>query len=390
MPVLAERRTFGIAKDVAKGTLSTAVSASGTSLVLTGIVGTFVASGSVTIYDGSLTETKTVSAFTGGNTLTVGALTNAHPAGCLVTISAALDAPTNFIPVSTFTPSDNINYLADTNYRGSAVVRYGHVAGAVDGAYASGGNVYCDTIGYLLGNMLGDVVTTGASAPFQHVIAPLNSGNAQPRSFTLTDSDPVQARAYPSMLCTDLSFTIDASQLLTWSGSFIGFPSGTVGQPTTSFSTLQAVPGFLGQTTIAGTFVPTVQSATVDFKRTGTIDQTVDGNPQPYSIFVGPVDVTGKLTLIYEDESQLLNYLNGTNVSLDFNYTRGAGAALEQFKIHMNSVTYTVGAKSMNNDQMMVDITFEANANSTDVGASGGLSPVKVTLQNALPSGSYQ
>jgi hypothetical protein len=222
--------------------------------------------------------------------------------------------------------------------------------------------VYCDTIGYLLGNMLGDVVTTGGSAPFTHTIAPLNSGNAQPKSFTLTDTDPVQARAFPGMLCTDLSFTIDAGQLLTWSGSFIGFPSGTVGQPTASFSTNQAVPGFLGATTIAGTFVPTVQSATVDLKRTGTIDQTVDGNPQPYSIFVGPVDVTGKLTLIYEDESQLLNYLNGTNVSLDFNYTRGAGAALEQFKLHMTSVTYTQGAKSNNNDQMMVDITFEADA----------------------------
>jgi hypothetical protein len=389
IPVLAERRTFGLAKDVAKGQLSASVAAAATSLPLTSIVGTFVGTGFVTVYDGSLTETKAVTAFAGG-TLTVAALTNPHSSGCLVTISAAADAPTNYIPVATFTPADNIAYLADTNYRGSAVVRYGHVPGPVDGTYGSSGNVYADTIGYLFGNILGDVVTTGASAPFTHVIAPLNSGNGQPRSFTLTDSDPVQARAYPGMMCTDLSISIDAHQLLTWTGTFIGFPSGIVGQPAPSFSANGAIAGFLGQTTIAGTFTPTLQSATIDFKRSGVADQTVDGNGQPYAIFVGPVDVTGKMVFIYEDESQLLNYLNGVFPSLDFNYLRGTGAGIEQVKIHMSHVTYTVGAKSMSGDQMMIDITFEADANSTDVGASGGLSPAKVTLQNQLPAGSYQ
>jgi hypothetical protein len=191
-------------------------------------------------------------------------------------------------------------------------------------------------------------------------------------------------------MCTDLSISIDAHQLLTWTGTFIGFPSGIVGQPTPSFSSNGAIAGFLGQTTIAGTFTPTLQSATIDFKRSGVADQTVDGNGQPYAIFVGPVDVTGKMVFIYEDESQLLNYLNGVFPSLDFNYLRGTGAAIEQVKIHMSHVTYTVGTKSMSGDQMMVDITFEADANSTDVGASGGLSPVKVTLQNQLPAASYQ
>jgi hypothetical protein len=389
MPVLAERKFLGVAKDVAKGQLSAAVIATGTSLPLTSITGTFVGSGSVTIYDGSNTETKTVSAFS-SNTLTVAALTNPHPAGCLITISAAADAPSNFIPAASYSPSDNISYLADTNYRGSAVVRYGHVAGTIDGGYALSGNVYADTFGYWLGVMMGDVATTGGSAPFTHTFAALNSGNAQPRSLTITDADPVQARAYPSMLMTDLSVTIDASQALTYSSTMIGFNSGTVGQPTGAFSTLQMIPGWGPQVTIGGTFTPTLINATIDLKRSGTVDQTVDGNQYPYAIFVGPLDATGKFTIVYEDESQFLSYLNGVKPSLDFNFTRGVGAALEQVKYHSSQVTYTVGQKTINNDQMQVDITWEADAVAADAGASGGFSPCKWTLQNALPANTFQ
>jgi hypothetical protein len=390
MPVAAERKVLGIAKDVAKGQLSTAVIATGTSLVLTGIVGTFTASGFVTVYDGSLTETKAVSAFTGGNTLTVAALTNPHPAGCLVTVTAAADAPSNFIPVGTFSPTDNITYIPDTNFRGSMVVNYGHVAGPISGGYATGGNVYCDTFGYWAGVMFGDVVTTGGSAPFSHAFAALNSGNGQPKSMTITDSDPVQARAYPGMLCTDLSISLDSSQALTYTASLIGFNSGTVGQPTASFSTLNLLPGWLGVATIGGTFTPTLLNATIDFKRSGTVDNTADGTQSPYTIFVGPLDVSGKFTIVYEDESQLLNYLNSVKPSIDFNFTRGAGAALEQFKFHASQVVYTVGAKAVSGDQLQVDITWEADSVSADAGASGGLSPGKLTLQNALAANTYQ
>lgn len=390
MPVLAERKILGISKDVAKGQLSAAVIATATSLPLTTIVGTFVGSGFVTIYDGSNTETLAVSAFA-SPTLTVGATGHAHAAGCLVVLTAAAAAPSNYIPVATFTPTDNITYLPDTNYRGSAVTNYGHVAGPIDGGYATGGNLYSDTFGYWAGNILGDVATTGAGAPFTHVMAALNSGNGQPRSDTITDVDPVQARAYPACMCTDLSVTIDSAQLLTYTATLIGFNSGTVGQPSgPSFSNLQAIAGWQPICTIGGTYTPTLMNANIDLKRAGTPDHTVDGNQAPYSIFVGPLDVSGKFTIVYEDETQLLNYLNSVKPSLDFNFTRGAGAALEQVKFHMSQVTYTVGAKAINGDQMQVDITFEADATSADAGASGGFSPIKITLQNALPANTFQ
>jgi hypothetical protein len=45
---------------------------------------------------------------------------------------------------------------------------------------------------------------------------------------------------------------------------------------------------------------------------------------------------------------------------------------------------------SRGKDYVELPISFKAVANSTDVGASGGYSPIKVTLQNAITSGTYK
>lgn len=387
----AQRSAVGVAKDVAWGQLSAAVIATGTSLVLstTSIGGTFVASGSVTVYDGSLTETKAVSAFTGGNTLTVAALTNPHPAGCLVTISAANDAPTDYLPVTSLTPADNITQLQDQNYRGAMADVYDLVEGPISGSFDLAGDFIADPFGYILGALFGDCTTTGGSAPFSHVFAALNTGNGQPKSMTIADIEPVQARAYPRMLPTDLSIMFDATKQLSWTAKFLGFNSGVMPQPTKSFTTDRIVPSWTGSTTVGGVFTPTLKSGQIDFKRNGQIIDTNDGNQQPYNVWLGPISASGKLTFVYEDESQLLNYLNNTQPSLVLDFITGAGAALRELKIQMSRCAYSTGAKTRNGDLIDMDIAFVDVSNTTDVGASGGYSPAKVTLQSSKASGTY-
>jgi hypothetical protein len=41
-------------------------------------------------------------------------------------------------------------------------------------------------------------------------------------------------------------------------------------------------------------------------------------------------------------------------------------------------------------DYVEVPITWTAIANTTDIGTSGGYSPIKVTVQNAVTSGTYK
>jgi hypothetical protein len=43
-------------------------------------------------------------------------------------------------------------------------------------------------------------------------------------------------------------------------------------------------------------------------------------------------------------------------------------------------------SKLTDNDHLFYDVGFRAVANTTNVGQSGGYSPMKVTLQNAIPT----
>jgi hypothetical protein len=133
-----------------------------------------------------------------------------------------------------------------------------------------------------------------------------------------------------------------------------------------------------------------VLDGNVTIKRTVSVVDTVDGSQTPHALFSGPVSVSGKLTLVMEDESQLTNYLTNTQVSLDINFQSGSGATAQQVKLHMSQVAYSAADITRGKDFVELPVSFTAVANSTDAGGSGGFSPIKVTLQNANPSGTYK
>ena len=103
-------------------------------------------------------------------------------------------APTDFIPVasSKMKPADIIGELTASDMaQGSLVKDYAYVQGRSNSTYDFGGPVYADTIGYSIAGILGSVATSGASAPYTHVISLKNASatgaDAQPTAFTLTD-----------------------------------------------------------------------------------------------------------------------------------------------------------------------------------------------------------
>jgi hypothetical protein len=385
----AQRSALGLAKDIAVGQLSALANTGATSLSLISIQGTFPSTGFLTIYDGDNTETVAISAFS-TPTLTVGATGHAHSAGTLVVATAAADAPVDYLPVTSFDGQDIITPLEDKNYRGSLVDTYDLLQGPSHGEYNTAGDFIADPFGYLAGCFFGDVATTGSSAPFSHVFSTLNTGNGQPRTVTLTDIEPVQPRAYPRCLVSALSIMFDAQKQLGWTAKLVGFNSGPVGQPTKSFTTDRIVPTWVGSTTIGGTYNPTLQSGQIDLSRNITIIDTVDGTQSPYSIWVGPVVATGKFTLVYEDETQLKNYLNNSQPSLVLDWITGASSALRELKLQITRCAYSAVQKARTGDLITLDVSFSSLANTTDAGASGGYSPVKLTLQSSKPAATYQ
>jgi hypothetical protein len=304
-------------------------------------------------------------------------------------------AATNYIPMTKFDPYDNQRWLDDLGWRGSMATEYGEIQGVVATENDLGGDVFADSVGWLVAGILGDVTTTGASAPFTHAISLKNSGDGQPTSYTYTDfygrTDSNPARQYPASKV--LSFTLKgtADGLLTWEAKTNGFASAVAAKPTAAFTAVTASPAYECVASIGGSASAIVEDFEIDLVRQGGPIFNVDGDKTPYEIFAGKIGVAGKLTTIMETDLELNRFVGATagTTALDFNAQHGASSTLVQVLAHMSQAQYTVAKIVRGKEYVTVEIDYKAVANTTDAGASGGLSPCKITLQNALAASTY-
>lgn len=304
-------------------------------------------------------------------------------------------AATDFIPVAkdSIKPVDVIDPLYDQGLRGSNVLNYNYIPGRTRSTFDFGGAVFADTIGYSIAGLLGDVATTGVSAPYTHTVSLLNSltsgTDTQPISYTLTDFYAVDVREYPGCQFSDFSLKFNADGLLEYDAKTTGWLSNTTTDPTPSFSTLLPTPVWRGSVTIGGTSVSTSMTGNIDMTRPVTPIYGISNTQQPYQVFLGPLEVTGKITFVMEDDSQLLNYLNNTQPALVFNWNYGTGANEVQIQATLSKGAYTTGMIERGDDFVKVTVDINAQSNTTDDGASGGYAPIKWVLKNAKPSGTY-
>jgi hypothetical protein len=293
--------------------------------------------------------------------------------------------PTIYIPVHTVTPKDTVTQLTDKGWRGSMVDAYDVQAGMIVGSVDFDGDVYLDSIGYLLAGMFGDVVETGSSAPYTHTFAVLNSGQGQPVSQTLTDNYNAGIRAYAYAMYSELDFKFSPDALLTYSAKTTTFGSQVGTTPTPAFSSLEPLVGWSGAVQIGGSAYLEMTDAEINVKRTATAIKPITNSQQPSSIFVGPMNVEGKGTLIMEDDTYLNQYLTGAKTSLDFKFTQGTGS----IEFHMSKTNISAADIQRGKDYIELPISFKAFGNNTDVGASAGYGPLVVTLMNSVTSGLY-
>ena len=304
-------------------------------------------------------------------------------------------APTDFIPVSkdSLKPQDNIDALYDTGLRGSNVLNYNYIPGRKNSTVDFGGAVFADTIGYGIAGLLGACATTGASAPFTHTISLLNSltsgVDTQPISYTLTDFYAVDVREYPGCQFSDFSLKFNADGLLEYDTKTMGFSSSTVADPTPTFSTILPTPVWQGTVSIAGSPVSTAMSGNIDMKRPVTPIYGIAQTQDPYQVFLGPLEVTGKITFIMETDAELTNFLSNVQPAIVLNWAYGVSAAAVQIQATLTKGAYTAAVIERGQDFVSVTIDINAQANTTDDGASGGFAPIKWVLQNAKASGTY-
>jgi hypothetical protein len=304
-------------------------------------------------------------------------------------------APTDFIPVmkDSLKPVDIVDPLYDTGLRGSNVLNYNYIPGRTRSTVDFGGAVFADTVGYAIAGVLGSVATTGASAPFTHTISLFNSltsnVDVQPISYTLTDFYAVDVRSYPGCQFSDFSLKFNADGMLEYDAKSTGFQSELVADPTPTFSTVLPTPVWRGTVSIGGSAVSTAMTGNIDMSRPATPIYGISNTQDPYQVFLGPLEVTGKITFVMDNDSQLLNFLNNSQPALVFNWAYGAGASAVQIQATLTKGAYTTGVIERGEDFVQVSVDINAQSNTTDAGSSGGFSPIKWVLQNAKTSGTY-
>jgi len=304
-------------------------------------------------------------------------------------------APTDFIPVAkdSLKPQDIVDPLYDTGLRGSNVLNYAYIQGRTRSTVDFGGAVFADTVGYGIAGLLGSVATTGASAPFTHTISLKNSltsdVDVQPISYTLTDFYAVDVRSYPGCQFSDFSLKFNADGMLEYDTKTTGWASSTVADPTPTFSTILPTPVWRGTVSIGGASVSTAMSGNIDMSRPVTPVYGISNTQNPYQVFLGPLEVTGKITFLMETDAELTRFLNNTQPAIVLNWSYGAGASLVQIQATISKGAYTAAMIERGEDFVQVSIDLNGQSTTTDAGSTGGFAPIKWVLQNAKASGTY-
>lgn len=290
-------------------------------------------------------------------------------------------------------PVDIIDPLYDKGLRGALVDSYNYIPGRTRSTFDFSSAGFPDGIGYALTGLLGACATTGASAPFTHTISLKNSltaaADAQPLSYTITDFYAAAVRAYPGLQFTDFSLKFNADGLLEYDSKTTGWGSSAASTPTPTFSTILPTPVWTGTVSIGGSPVSNSVSGNIDMKRAVTPIYGISNTQNPYQVFVGALETTGKFTFVMEDNTELTRFLTNTQPAIILNWSQGASAALTQIQATITKGAYTAAVIERGSDYVQISVDVNAQGNTTDAGASGGFGNIKWELKNAKAASTY-
>jgi hypothetical protein len=312
-------------------------------------------------------------------------------------------AMTSTLPVEKFDSEDKVTGLIDKSMRGSMVNEYAYIQGVKISDFSFSGPAYLDGIGFWLANILGDLTTTGGAAPFSHAFSTLNSGTGQPGTLTITDWQGLpltnQARQFSGACLSELTLKGNAeSELITYDAKGMGWASVIAGAiptaaptaalPIASWKSLLGIGGVAS----GGTLDSTIGNWEIKISRVLKPYFTAQNSQNPFVIMRGEVTVSGKLTFVAPatETNALLTLLNNTQPQFQWTISNGgAGATLLTLQVDVQAAAFDTSKIDRGGESVGYSSTFKGIASATNAGASGGVSPVKVTIQNAIAAGIY-
>jgi hypothetical protein len=237
-------------------------------------------------------------------------------------------------------------------------------------------------------------VNAATGGPFTHTWNIYNASSGQPPTHTFTDytslTGTVGARAYVGACVGVIDITGNSEQLLEFKmtgSSWVSAPAAST--PTNTVSTVIPVPNWRSTVSVGGTEVFDVGEWSVSLKRTLQVYWTDQGTTQnPYIIARGPLDATGMLNYtVPTDESPLTQMLNNTQPNLSINIGNGvSGAGTLGMTIAATVCAFEKAKPERSQVLIGYQDDWQAVANSSNAGGSGGQGPITVVLNNNVPT----
>jgi hypothetical protein len=235
--------------------------------------------------------------------------------------------------------------------------------------------------------------------PYSSQFSVLNSTNGQPSTLTITDyqgpTTSTGTRAYAGCCLSELNIkgTVESSAI-EYDGKGMGWPSASAAAFTSAPSSItpqaawEAQVGLTG--TVSGAPILTVTDFELNIKRELQPYYTAQNSQNPYTIFRGKLTAAGKLTFVVNNETALTYLNSNTQPQLQIIVSNGlSSSSLLSLQIDILKAAYTTSKIDRGKAAVGYDVEFDAIANTTNAGGSGGFSPVAVTVQNAITPGTF-
>jgi len=278
---------------------------------------------------------------------------------------------------------DETKWIDDKSLRGSPAMTFSTWAGPKSSAGQFDSEAYPIFLGELLMALLGVDTVTGSANPYSHAFT-LNAG--QPPSYTLSFYNGFNERAYPGSMLEELQLKYAMDGALEFSTKWLGWPSSVV---TTTTPAVEGTAPFLAwqaALTLGGTANGHLIGMDLTGKRKAEVLTPANDSQVPGATFVGPLDITGKLTFAIADDTEITEMLNDTQPSVSILFSQGVSPA-PTLTLQMSKCAFQKVAESFSKDYVAYDFDVLAVANSTDAGAGAPVSPLKATLVNSQTAG---
>lgn len=248
----------------------------------------------------------------------------------------------------------------------------------------------------LRNSVAGATTVSGVVAPFTHTFSLLNSSPGQPPTHTLTHyngiSGTYKANQYAYWCASGCAFSMDAEKLFTHETKGMAYiRQAATAAVTNNFSTVPVYPNWrfavgIGGPASGGTLVNDVTMASLDITRQVKGYWTASGQQLPYVIARNALGVEGKFTEVAQSDAPMTHLLTNDQPQVQLMATNGlSGANLLAITFDIQTAAYET-VKQNNNEVIEYETTFKAIPNATNAGGSGGVSPISVVIQNAVPT----